>query len=149
MKLRLIIFAMFLFSSNSVAQDSSELEGLVMYNPIVWGTIVYIEASGSTKKQLLKIFRVEISKPSHHCSTEYDDYENWYCDKEPELVFRGLDGYGKRRDEAMLCQENKFFSEYKYLNKEMFIQYGCLVASWGPEPDMYEFHTINEWFGDE
>ena len=149
MKLKLVTFLLCLFSGNSIAQIEAELEDLVMISPIVWGNVVYIEASSSTNRQLLEKFRAEISKSSHHCNSKYDDYENWYCDKEPELVFRALDGYGKKRDEAVLCRRNKFFNEYKYLNKEMFIQYGCLVASWELDKDIYEFHTTSEWFGDE
>lgn len=149
MKLKLVSFLLCFYSGNLIAQMETEMEKLVMINPITWGTIVYIEASKSTNIKLLKKFRAEISKPSHRCNSKYDDFENWYCEKEPELVFSALDEYGKTRDEAMLCQTDKSFVEYKYLSKEMFIQNHCLVASWESDKNVYEFHTTSEWFGGE
>lgn len=147
MKYRFAIVVVVFISTLSVAQEPSKKEGVVLINPITWGTMVYKRAKNSTMNTLIKEFAAVKKQPFHLCNSNYDRYEHWYCDSKPDIAFQAIDGNGELRNEVMLCQTNKFFKEYKYFNKEIFIQYNCLVASWWPEVDAYEFHTVDEWLG--
>ena len=147
MKYRFSIVVVVFISTLSVAQESSNKEEALLINPITWGTMVYKRAKNSTMNTLLMEFAVAKKQPFHLCNLDHDRYEHWYCDSKPDIAFQAIDGNGKLQNEAMLCQTNKFFKEYRYFNKEIFIQYNCLVASWWPEVDAYDFHTIEEWFG--
>ena len=149
MNYRLLFFLILFLCNRSTAQEEVPDGVVIMINPVRWGTIVYVKSEELTKRKLLNEFKVLNREVFDGCHLENGNYESWYCNKEPAMVFQGLDGYGNKSKEVMLCEENNFFSKYKYFNKEMFIKYNCIVAYLDIESDLYEFYTILEWFGDD
>ena len=88
MKIITIFLTFFIISSTSYSQDLEINEDeIVLYNPITWGTMVYVKASDTTKKNLLERLAAYEGGKDYICNKKYDDFENWYCEKTPELVF--------------------------------------------------------------
>ena len=149
MNYKYLLFFITFLCNVSMAQQNITDNSVIIINPVRWGTVVYVKAEKKVKEKLLKEFKLLDENSFESCYLDYDDYENWYCSKNPEMVFQGLGGHGQRRNEIMLCKTNDFFSEYKYFSKEMFIKYNCLISVFDSDSNSYEFHTIKEWFGDD
>lgn len=148
--LKLKLFSICLLIAFNAQAREDALEEVTLITPIPpWGTMVYVKSKDrALKNKLLKEMKGFIEHPFGVCSTEYDKYENWYCEQEPTLVFRGLDGYGEKRSEAMLCRESNRLPNFKYFSKEVFDTNYCLRAYWWEDVDSYEFSTYNNSFED-
>jgi len=146
---RFTFFTIIVLSQLSYAQDIIyEDIALPNYIPQEIVVVVYKQATPLVKRQLLSEFKTSNANLLNKCSEEFDNYENWYCEFNPKLVFQGINAFGKRKRVAALCQQDKSLKKYRYLDRELLIRHRCVIASWYSSSEPYAFHTYQEWFGD-